>query len=373
MRVQKIEKINGNGVTYIVIGDNFIPFQTINEYLEYMENSGKSHNTIKNYAFHINVYFNFLAAIKIEWNEINTKTLHDYVRYLKIPDSFNDKNIIPFSTGQEFEPRRSASTINVMMAAVISFYKYHARLDNAPDLQIYSESGSNAYSSYKPFLHHISKGSAKLKNELKAKVPKRIPKTISQKEFKLLVEACNNSRDKFILCLLYESGIRIGQALGLRHSDISLPDNEIKIVPRTDNENLVFAKTNEEYTVHITEQTMALYTEYIFEDLENIESDYVFVNVWGGIPGRPMRYANVVKIFNRLKKKTGIRITPHMLRHTHATEFVRQGGRMDILQRRLGHKSIQTTTNIYTHASNEDMKKAHKEFLQKRQERKEGK
>ena len=46
-----------------------------------------------------------------------------------------------------------------------------------------------------------------------------------------LVSACNLRRDKFLICLLYETGMRIGQALGLRHSDIRSWDNEIDIVP----------------------------------------------------------------------------------------------------------------------------------------------
>ena len=115
---------------------------------------------------------------------------------------------------------------------------------------------------------------------------------------------------------------------------------------------------------------MALYTEYLEKEFMEILgdhlSDYVFVNLWGGNIGAPMSYNNVMALFTRLKRKTGIAVHPHMLRHTHATELIREGVQMAYVQKRLGHANIQTTLNTYVHLSDEDMKEAYQEFVEKR-------
>jgi integrase len=75
-----------------------------------------------------------------------------------------------------------------------------------------------------------------------------------------------------------------------------------------------------------------------------------------------MTYSAVIDLFRRLHKKTGIRIHPHMLRHTHATELLRSGWDVAKVQKRLGHASAQTTLNIYTHLTDDDLKQAHHAF-----------
>lgn len=69
-------------------------------------------------------------------------------------------------------------------------------------------------------LHHINKSKPIKQKLLKLKKPKTFPGTLSREEVKQLIEACNRIRDKFLICLLYETGVRIGEALGLRHEDI---------------------------------------------------------------------------------------------------------------------------------------------------------
>ncbi|BAZ48756.1 integrase family protein [Nostoc sp. NIES-4103] len=68
----------------------------------------------------------------------------------------------------------------------------------------------------------------------------------------------------------------------------------------------------------------------------------------------------------RLKRKTGIAVHPHIFRHTHATELIRQGVGMAYVQKRLDHASIQTTINTYVHVSNEDMKRQLSQYLSNR-------
>ncbi|WP_157072305.1 tyrosine-type recombinase/integrase, partial [Legionella quinlivanii] len=88
--------------------------------------------------------------------------------------------------------------------------------------------------------------------------------------------------------------------------------------------------------------------------------DYVFINF---LTYAPLTYPAVKKIFNILSKKCDFYIRPHMLRHTHASSLVKAGWDMSLVQKRLGHASIETTINTYTHIDNKQMKDAFKSYL----------
>jgi integrase len=168
--------------------------------------------------------------------------------------------------------------------------------------------------------------------------------------------------------LLFETGIRIGEALGLRHEDIDsvAGKNEIHVVPRNDNVNDAKVKTKTERIVQVSGDLMRLYGRYIIDEYPDIDSDYVFVNIWKGEIGSPMRYSTVRGLFRSLKKKTSIDAYSHLLRHTHATDLIRSGMDMAYVQKRLGHSSIQTTVNTYVHLTNDDMKEAYEKYLTSR-------
>ena len=107
---------------------------------------------------------------------------------------------------------------------------------------------------------------------------------------------------------------------------------------------------------------MSVYTRYVLDEFGDIQSDYVFVNLWGGDIGRPLTYSSVVKIFRRLGKKTGIKVTPHMFRHTHATELLKAGMRAEVARKRLGHKDVQTTLSTYEHLAFDDIQAEYQQF-----------
>ena len=107
---------------------------------------------------------------------------------------------------------------------------------------------------------------------------------------------------------------------------------------------------------------MGLYTDYLIDDLGALEAnalpDFVFVNLFEGEIGRPMIYAAVMSLVKRLMKKTGIRFTPHMLRHSRATSWIKDDKlTLPVVSRLLGHASIQTTNDIYLQLTPQDLKK----------------
>ncbi len=133
------------------------------------------------------------------------------------------------------------------------------------------------------------------------------------------------------------------------------------------NVNGVRAKSKKSYVVHVSKELMALYSDYlIYEYSEDLESDYVFINIWEDKRGSALTYSSVAALFRCLEKKTGIKTSPHIFRHTHATELIRQGWDMAHVQKRLGHASVQTTINTYTHLTDNNLKEAYQEYLQQR-------
>lgn len=88
----------------------------------------------------------------------------------------------------------------------------------------------------------------------------------------------------------------------------------------------------------------------------DLDSDYVFVNLWADPVGRPLRYQAVAKLVARLRHRTGIQVTPHLLRHARATELIRAGVPIEVVSRLLTHASVATTSETCLHLSVEDVR-----------------
>lgn len=360
MKVQRVRIPDSDRITWLVLDDNYLSIQPIQSYLQYLESIERSPNTIQAYAGHLKLFWEFLTDSQIDWQDISLEKLADFIHWLRSPNP----RVISI---QPQEAKRTERTVNTILSAVCSFYDFQYRMGEVEELKVYGQQFQSGSRSYKPFLHHITKGKPVKKSLLKLKEPRKLPEILTSEQVKQLISACKRLRDKFLICLLYESGMRIGQALGLRHEDIHSWDNEIQIIPRTDNANGVRAKSKDAYVVHVSKDLMALYADYLINEYpEDLESDYVFINIWEGQRGNPLTYSSVAALFRRLAKKTGIKAHPHLFRHTHATELIRQGWDMAQVQKRLGHTSVQTTINTYTHLTDNDLKEAYQQFLQQR-------
>lgn len=366
MKVQKAISPETEKKTWLVLDENYQIVEPIREFFTYLRNLERSPNTIRSYAYHLKLYWEYLSECKIDWRSVNIVQLAEFITWLRSPQG----KVISLQTQ---ESKRTESTVNVILTSVCMLYDFHEKTGKVSSIPLYRDRFMPG-GKYKGFLHHITKSKPVRTRLLKLKQPQKQPKTLSQEQIEALVGACKNTRDKFLICLLNDSGLRIGQALGLHHSDIQSWDNVLTVVPRDDNANDSRAKTKSPYQVPITKELMALYSQYVenefLEILGDNISDYVFVNFWGGKRGQAMSYSNVMSLFTRLRRKTGIAIpvTPHKIRHTHATDLIREGVGMAYVQRRLGHASIQTTNSIYVHVTNEDMKREYQKYLETKDE-----
>ena len=347
MKVQKGRSPEGKTV-WMVLDDDYLPITPIQKYLRYLDSLERSPNTIKTYACNLKLYWEFLRDKNLDWSQVTLEQLSEFVHWLRSPGS----HVVYL---QPQTARRSEKTINLIIKTVSFFYDFHERTGEIEGVDIYRYQ-FKPKRKYKSFLHHITKSKEVKTNLLKLKESKTFPGCLSPDEVKKLIDSCNNIRDKFLICLLYETGMRIGEALGLRHEDIhSKGVNEIDVTNRPDNFNEARAKTGDR-VIHVSKELMRLYSDYLIEEYpEELDSDYVFVNCWSQPLGAPMKKDNVSRLFRRLAFKTGIKAHPHLLRHTHATELIRAGWDMAYVQKRLGHADVQTTINTYAHLTDSDL------------------
>jgi integrase len=109
--------------------------------------------------------------------------------------------------------------------------------------------------------------------------------SLSVEEITTILAACERLRDRFLFALLAETGMRIGQALGLRHADFVSRRREVAIVPRADNANGARAKTRTITTLPVSAPLVRLYSDYMHTEFGGLDSDYVFVNLWAAPVG----------------------------------------------------------------------------------------
>lgn len=216
----------------------------------------------------------------------------------------------------------------------------------------------------------------------KAKIPKKVltidelnsermnEKFLEKKELLHLLEVAKSNcdkRDYVILLVLAYSGMRIGELLALKWSDIDFEMNKVKINKTLYRERntadcytLTLPKTRTSIRViSMDENVLEVLKEYKKEKDELIDNmgeffideDFIFSTE----KGRPLFYENVSSRIKRLASMTGIpkKITAHTFRHTHTSLLIEAGVGIKEIQDRLGHSDMKTTLGIYAHMTKE--------------------
>jgi integrase/recombinase XerD len=150
------------------------------------------------------------------------------------------------------------------------------------------------------------------KRVLALKTHRRQPRALTEDEVAAVIAACEHLRDRFLFTLLRSAGLRIGEALGLRHEDISPRRCEISIRSRN-NANHARAKTSSR-VVPVPEHVISLYADYLHDEYGDLDSDYVFVNLWAQPIGRAMSYSAVHALVASLRERTGVMFSSHAFR-----------------------------------------------------------
>ena len=198
----------------------------------------------------------------------------------------------------------------------MGFYDFHAR-HGVPVAAALVERGRRGWGSYRPFLYGIAKGSSRARAG-RLRTVRELPKVLTLAQIAAIIAAQRRLRDRFLFALLAETGMRVSQALGLRHEDMRTWERRVELVPREDNANGARGKGARGFAI-VSDELVRLHALYMAEEYGLIDSDYVFINLWAGEIGAPLRYGAVDALVRRTRARVGFDFHPHMFRHTFVT------------------------------------------------------
>ena len=190
---------------------------------------------------------------------------------------------------------------------------------------------------------------------LTARQPLRVPKTLSEAQVESLLGAPDvdtplGLRDRAMLELMYASGLRVSELVGLKSVNLSLSDGALR----------VSGKGSKERLVPFGDEAHEWLRRYLCDARGTIlgrqVSDALFVTARGGPMTRQM-FWKLVKA-HALHAGVQVPLSPHTLRHAFATHLLNHGADLRAVQMLLGHADISTTT-IYTHVARERLKTLH--------------
>ncbi|MBN2288848.1 MAG: site-specific tyrosine recombinase XerD [Candidatus Glassbacteria bacterium] len=190
---------------------------------------------------------------------------------------------------------------------------------------------------------------------------RKLPHVLSLQQILEMLEAVDTGklgglRDAALIELMYATGMRVSETVGLRLDDLRLSRREVLVI---------FAKGSKQRVVPLGEAAVEALERYLETERPLLDKGAagrgkVFLNLRGGAP---LSRVGIWKILRKYAALAGIRenVHPHMLRHSFATHLVENGANLRAVQEMLGHARI-ATTQIYSHVSGEMVRQVHREF-----------
>lgn len=266
-----------------------------------------STKTCESYMLEINKFQKYLENNRLSYKKLSKENIRSYLKYI---DGFKYKN----------------SSISKNLSALRSFYKF---------LVTERQVATN------PFL---------LINNPKKE--KKLPEFLNEIEIEDLINIYDERtfeglRNRLILELLYATGVRVSELVGIKLSNINLAEKSI----------LIMGKGSKERIVLFTDYTKDILIKYMNDSrnfyLKNRNSDYLILNKYG----KSLSVRSVQKLIQKSTEKLALkhRVTPHTIRHTFATHLLNNGADIKSVQELLGHESL-STTQIYTHITNDRLR-----------------
>jgi integrase/recombinase XerD len=190
---------------------------------------------------------------------------------------------------------------------------------------------------------------------LMARPAARLPKTLSEAQVEFLLKAPDDSakgvRNRAMIELIYASGLRVSELVGLRMLEVSLNDGVLRITGKGSKTRLVpFGENAGEWLTRYLGEARG-------ELLRGRVCDEVFVTARGAGMTRQM-FWHVIKNYALQVGIAPVLISPHTIRHAFATHLLNHGADLRVVQMLLGHSDI-STTQIYTHVARERLKNLH--------------
>ena len=343
------DSVSRGSITYFLIRSNqtgkIVDLPT--KYLKHKHNMHQSRKTIKKTALVLSWYLNYVEERELTFEKV-----------FALSYSAQQEHFVGFlhwiKAGRHTESFSSTdnNTANSYLRIVFGFYEFLIiEYENFPDLKVLDDAT----------VGYTTTAGIRFKKNVKSfkgYLPKKTTKasSISEADIKILINACTSKRNKLLLLLLMETGMRIGELLGVRYTtDIDYGNRKIFVRYRSDNENGALAKYAEERGLLMSPQTFTLLQIYLAENAELLkDTDFLFVSECGVTKGQPLTESAVYSILDGLAKKTSLRSHPHAFRHYFANERRKAGWDTAMISRTLGHKNI-ATTEAYMNVEEEEL------------------
>lgn len=358
---------SGGTRTWTVIDVSFQTVAPVEEWLE-AHRYLWSPNTVRGYATALAQWWSFLEqrGETERWTEVGVPAVAGFLSWLR-----NGRTVEHTLVAPTVGP--SAETLEARLAAVVSYYRWHEAVFG---VQVAGRlmRGAPRRAPARGLLAHLDARSAPGPSSLVRVRSNRRggrPPLLMPKEIQAILDGCavfdtatgewvGNLRDRLLFALLAESGMRIGEALGLRISDFVMGHGGtpyIEIVPRTDNANGARVKMMRPRRVYVGNDLERLFADYLSHlacsagdvGIAVTTDSPLLVNLERPPLLAPLREGTVRDKTAALRKK-GIGPpgwTPHWFRHSHATALLLAGTAEWVVSRRLGHAHVQTTLDIY--------------------------
>ncbi len=277
----------------------------------------------------------------------------DYLRYEKNYSSYTVSNY----------ERDLESFINFLTKEVCKINEVDYRVVRLYLIELHNKKYSNKticrnISSLRSFFKYLLR-EGKIKNNpmsliTNPKVEQALPNFLYYQELEKILNTpdCKlplGQRDALILELFYSTGVRVSELVNIKIKDIDFSNQYIKILGKGNKERYVIYGRR-------CKDLMDSYLDDGYIKLNKKNSDHLFLNN----NGSSLTTGGVEYIINKIVKTSGTksRVSPHTLRHTFATHMLNEGADLKSVQELLGHSDLKTT-GIYTHVSNEHLRKVY--------------
>ena len=268
MLVQRVLMPASSLESWTVLGDDDVPVEPVERYLAYLTDIERSPNTIKAYAHDLKDWLVFLDQRGLDWREVRLEDLGEFVAWLRLPPSGRDGRVALLPSADH---HCGTTTVNRKLSAVSSFCVFHARHGvDLGDLVTELQPVRQRRPGWKPFLYHLSGGEPERRRTIKLKTPRQHPKLVTAAQVQAILDACDRLRDRFLLSVLWDSGARIGEALGLRHEDLAAAEQELTVVRRV-NDNRARAKSPSSRTIPVSASLIRLYADYLHGEYGDLD------------------------------------------------------------------------------------------------------